>query len=443
MGLFKPAYKSSNTAKAIQAVGKIDDQGKLKAVVYDGDVSAEVRAAAAEKLSAEDDLFRVLCDTNLPSPVRKAAIPHLSQEALIAYASMGLVGSNTGGEEDMAVSRIADKKAVARAHWAKNKQCFNLEKLGYTEDDVIKLAESHAAPSVQYKDCVSYVFAVKSPQLHLKLAQIMASHPVNAKNRFFDEGLVQRLQAPDRPEDPWDTNAEAREMDRACRSAIARDWLLARKDDRELMAQMNKAIGNDKAPFYVCRAEDWLDIALQIPEMFGKACYNLDADTVKAKRERIVSKAGEINTMAAWYPVFRLFCENDPEAAESIVPRMDALVDYDNPSYFDLQFILDLDRERCTDRLLKLFATDAAANAAIDAIRSRVVLMEYQDFDLKRLDACGDPTVQKHVKALRKMLREEYERSDAHYQLSDHTGEAPGQSAQIRAAIRQRHHMDD
>lgn len=445
MSLFKPAYKSANAEKAIQAVKKIHDQEKLKSIVFDNEVPAVARATAVELLSDEEEKLRVLCNKSLPSQIRKAAIPGLSQKGLLTYASLDLVGINKDGEWDMVISMIEDKKAVVQAIWAQKRQCFNLKQLGYTEEDVIQTAQSYPAGSVQYEDCTSYAYREKSPELTYRLAQIMATHPINATNRFFDEGLVQRVQAPDRNPNPIGISAEAEALteDRELRSLIARDWLLTRKDDHELMEKMASSIGTKAVAFYVTSDKDWMAIVDVIPELFVKACYTIQDETISANKQRLIEKADLFGSMNAYYAIFNRLQKLDDADAQQLVPKMIELIDYNHPEYVDLQFILDLDTQRCTDCVLLLFRSTSAAEACLKEMIARLVLGGSIPVEIKALEKVNNPAVQKHTNKLKQMLKEEYEKQVAQFELSDHTGVSAQQNHEIREGIRSRFHIDE
>ena len=443
MGLFSPAYKSKNTDKAIQAVQKITDPAKLKSIVYDNEVAAAVREAAVKCLSDERDLFQILCDTKQPSSIRKAAIPGLSQDALTAYASMDLVGSNSGGERDMVISRITDKKAVANAIWAKNKQCFMLPQLGYTDEDVIEIAQNYPAGSVQYKDCTSYAVRTGSQELINRLAQIMATAPVNKDNPFFDAAIMESVQVPGREPHPIDSHAEAEALakDRAYRSPIARDWLLCRKSDQKIIEKVKRNDGLYTVTRFLENNEDWLQIALEIPELFRMACYSLSEEAIEANKLALREKAIQLGSIEDCYPLFsRLRKSNDP-ATEQIIPQMMKLVNFDHPGNTDIEFILDLGENECTDSLIRLFRAGAAAEV-LERIKSRLVLSDPFSVDIKKLENSSDPIIRKCWESLRKLLDTEYKRAETHYEMSDRTGVSAEQDRDIRDAMRKRFYMD-
>lgn len=443
MGLFKPAYKSANAEKAVQAVKKIHDQEKLRSIIFDNEVPAAARATAVESLSDEEEKLRVLCNTSLPSQIRNAAIPGLSQKGLLTYASLDLVGINKGGELDMVISRIEDKKAVAQTIWAQKRRCFNLKQLGYTEEDVIQTAQSYPAGSVQYEDCTSYAYRVKSPQLTYRLAQIMATHPINASNSFFDEGLVQCVQSPGGNPKPIGVSAEALAEDREFRSLIARDWLLTRKDDHELMAKMASSIGTKAAVFYVTSDKDWMAIIDEIPELFVKACNTVQDETIGANKQGLIEKAYLFGNMNAYYALFNRLQKLEDADSQQLVPKMLELIDYDHPEHVDLQFILDLDTQRCTECVLLLFRSDPAAETCLKEMIARLELGGSIPVEIKALEKADNPTVQKHTNKLKQMLKEEYEKQVAQYDLSDHIGVSAQQNREIREGIRARFHVDE
>ena len=211
--------------------------------------------------------------------------------------------------------------------------------------------------------------------------------------------------------------------DRELRSLIARDWLLTRKDDHELMEKMASSIGTKAVAFYVTSDKDWMAIVDEIPELFVKACYTIQDETISANKQRLIEKADLFGSMNAYYAIFNRLQKLDDADAQQLVPKMIELIDYNHPEYVDLQFILDLDTQRCTDCVLLLFRSTSAAEACLEKV--------------------NNPAVQKHTNKLKQMLKEEYEKQVAQFELSDHTGVSAQQNYEIREGIRARFHIDE
>jgi uncharacterized DUF497 family protein len=82
MGLFKPAWMSENSEKALKAVEKLTDQQTLAQAATTA-LIAEVRLAAVKKLN-DQTAFANIAKNDLSSDVRKLAVEKLTNQSILA-----------------------------------------------------------------------------------------------------------------------------------------------------------------------------------------------------------------------------------------------------------------------------------------------------------------------------------------------------------------------
>jgi hypothetical protein len=107
--IFKPAYRSSNPEKRLQAVGKLEDQ-EILAQLAMSDPSPRVRKAAAEKVENQDLLIKIALDGN-ELDARIAAVERIdSQEKLAEIIKLRKNYELMGA----CFARITDNKILER-----------------------------------------------------------------------------------------------------------------------------------------------------------------------------------------------------------------------------------------------------------------------------------------------------------------------------------------
>lgn len=122
MGLFKPAWMTSDSkkaGKAVDAVSKIVDQAKLARIAREAPLG-QVRTAAASRMTDQEALFEVAA-SNWSSTARKAAIGNMDDAHLVRFAGKvpsqecikACHPSSPEPDEVLAVGRIRSSEALA------------------------------------------------------------------------------------------------------------------------------------------------------------------------------------------------------------------------------------------------------------------------------------------------------------------------------------------
>jgi predicted regulator of amino acid metabolism with ACT domain len=108
MGLFKPAWMSDHGEKAVEAVGKIADQDKLKRIAEEAPYGG-ARRAAVQRITDQTFLAHIV-ETDNDSGVRSAAVSGLTDQDLLANVART---DNDNGVRAVAVGLLTDQATIA------------------------------------------------------------------------------------------------------------------------------------------------------------------------------------------------------------------------------------------------------------------------------------------------------------------------------------------
>lgn len=91
MALFKPAWKSENRQKALDAVYKTDDQTTLKTIVFNAPLS-DIQEAAAERITDQAILIEIIREKS-GEPVEEVAFLNISETDALTEIAREMLGN--------------------------------------------------------------------------------------------------------------------------------------------------------------------------------------------------------------------------------------------------------------------------------------------------------------------------------------------------------------
>ena len=170
MGLFKPAWKSKNTQKALWAVAKMTDQTKLARAARES-TDWIVRRAAVEKLTDQTILADIAINDKV-NDVRKTTVEKLTDQKLLADIAKN---DNFSDVRKTAVEKLTDQTMLTDVAKNANNYDIRLRALQKIQDgETVKiLCDKFVINMIQGKDWNSLGLLLEIAKL---APSVIASH---------------------------------------------------------------------------------------------------------------------------------------------------------------------------------------------------------------------------------------------------------------------------